>query len=457
MKKIYSIIALFIGCVSQQTSAQANETPELSFASFPKVIKQNSTETIAVNFKATAHPFNQTVLINYAIDNVIISSENVQLNLQKNASQQHKISYDFYLKAKEYTLKVWITDPLITDISKALNTIESSFWVARTTVPQLPLIEEFTSSTCGPCASFNSTFDPFLGSINANENGGQVAAVKYQMNWPPPGDDPSYNSDGNGRKNSYGVGGIPKSYLNGIATSTFDQSVIDAASGESAFMLVPYFYLSGDTVKAFCNAVSYTSMTGSLRLHLALTEDFYAYTGGTTSQNTFHFVTRKMLPNYVGTILNNIHEDTTYTTTRNFKVTYDTVTQNSYNIWSTSAGFTLVAWIQNTSTKEVYQAAFANTPSALSLAEKTNKKSMEVFPNPANERFTIALALAETATVSYTLTDINGKLIQQPVTQELPAGKHLLQTSTQGLLPGIYICSIKANETVFNERIVITE
>ena len=166
---------------------------------------------------------------------------------------------------------------------------------------------------------------------------------------------------------------------------------------------------------------------------------------------------RKMMPSYVGTIISNINEDTIYTINRNYKVTYDTVVTGSNNIWGTSAGFTLVSWIQNASTKEVYQAAFANTPSALNITENASHNSMEVFPNPANEIFTIKLELTEKAAVVYTLNDITGKEVQAPVIQELPAGKHILQTSTQNLLPGIYFCNIKANDTVFTERIVVTK
>jgi hypothetical protein len=322
-------------------------------------------------------------------------------------------------------------------------------------VPQLPLIEEFTSSTCGPCASFNTTFDPFLSSIDANIPGGQAAAVKYQMNWPPPGDDPSFNSDGNSRRNSYGVNSIPLSYLNGVATSTFNQAVIDAASGQSPFNLTPYFYLSGDTIKATCTAESFTNMTEILRLYLALTEDFYTYTGGTTSQTTFKYVMRKMLPNYVGTVLTNINADTTFITNRNYKLTYGNVVPSSFNIWGTSAGFTLVTWIQNTSTKEVFQAAVANTPSAQFLNESSVTSGLQIYPNPAEEFFSLKLELSEPANVSYTLSDLSGKLVQQPVTQQLPAGKHLLQTSTAELRAGIYVCSVKANDQVYTQRVTV--
>ena len=51
------------------------------------------------------------------------------------------------------------------------------------TVPLKPLYEEFTSSTCGPCAFANAILDPLL---MANE--GTHSLIKYQMNWPGSGD-----------------------------------------------------------------------------------------------------------------------------------------------------------------------------------------------------------------------------------------------------------------------------
>jgi hypothetical protein len=395
------------------------------------------------------------VFLHLAIDERMVKTQQLSIDLPVGKSIEISTDLLIHESLQAHQLQLWLDVKEGNNIPKSTSTSKVDFFVARNTVPQLPLIEEFTSSTCGPCASFNTTFDPFLSSIDANIPGGQAAAVKYQMNWPPPGDDPSFNSDGNSRRNSYGVNSIPLSYLNGVATSTFNQAVIDAASGQSPFNLTPYFYLSGDTIKATCTAESFTNITEILRLYLALTEDFYTYTGGTTSQTTFKYVMRKMLPNYVGTVLTNINADTTFITNRNYKLTYGNVVPSSFNIWGTSAGFTLVTWIQNTSTKEVFQAAVANTPSAQFLNESSVTSGLQIYPNPAEEFFSLKLELSEPANVSYTLSDLSGKLVQQPVTQQLPAGKHLLQTSTAELRAGIYVCSVKANDQVYTQRVTV--
>lgn len=457
MKNFHFKLFIAFAFFTSQGVAQNNTELQLSLSNFKKVYKQGANSDISCTITSSSDLADENVMIHYAIDEQLIASQDMHLNIGRNKPQEHHLNYTFDLSATMHHLKIWLSDAGNHNLKYTVNTIDTEFLVGRTTVPQLPLIEEFTSSTCAPCASFNSTFDPFLASINANENGGQVAAVKFQMNWPSPDDDPSYNSDGNGRRTYYAVNSIPKSYLNGVATSTFNQAVIDDASGESAFELTPYFYLSGDTVKVTCTAKSYTTITSSVKMLLALTEDFYTYTGGSTSQTTFHYVMRKMLPTYAGTILGNVHDDTTYTVAKNYKVNYGNVVQNSYNIWGTSAGFTIVAWVQNTATKEVYQAGFANTPSAIGMNEPELETPFEIFPNPANQDFTLKLELKKASHVNYTLCDIHGKLVQDAVSTDLGAGRHILATSTQDLAPGIYVCKLETNEGRFTKKVVVAK
>jgi hypothetical protein len=453
MKKLFALAISF--AASMHLLAANTDELKLQIKSFPRVTKNDTQAGLKFEITTVEKDFKGEVFLHLAIDERMVKTQQLSIDLPVGKSIEISTDLLIHESLQAHQLQLWLDAKEGNNIPKSTSTSKVDFFVARNTVPQLPLIEEFTSSTCGPCASFNTTFDPFLSSIDANIPGGQAAAVKYQMNWPPPGDDPSFNSDGNSRRNSYGVNSIPLSYLNGVATSTFNQAVIDAASGQSPFNLTPYFYLSGDTIKATCTAESFTNMTEILRLYLALTEDFYTYTGGTTSQTTFHYVMRKMLPNYVGTVLTNINADTTFITNRNYKLTYGNVVPSSFNIWGTSAGFTLVTWIQNTSTKEVFQAAVANTPSAQFLNESSVTSGLQIYPNPAEEFFSLKLELNEPANVSYTLSDLSGKLVQQPVKQQLPAGKHLLQTSTADLQAGIYVCSVQANNQIYTQRVTV--
>jgi hypothetical protein len=97
----------------------------------------------------------------------------------------------------------------------------------------------------------------------------------------------------------------------------------------------------------------------------------------------------------------------------------------------------------------------ANTPSAQFLNESSVTSGLQIYPNPAEDFFSLKLELNEPANVSYTLSDLSGKLVQQPVKQQLPAGKHLLQTSTADLQAGIYVCSVQANNQIYTQRVTV--
>ncbi len=49
------------------------------------------------------------------------------------------------------------------------------------------LFEEWTSSTCGPCAANNPVLNAFI-----EAHADTITAVKYHVGWPSPGNDPMY-------------------------------------------------------------------------------------------------------------------------------------------------------------------------------------------------------------------------------------------------------------------------
>ena len=90
----------------------------------------------------------------------------------------------------------------------------------------LPLYEEFTSATCIPCAFFNTDFEPWC-----NDNKTGITLLKYQMNWPTPGD-PYYTPEGGSRRRYYGVISIPDLYVGGTRYPT-DMDAVKGAYATS--------------------------------------------------------------------------------------------------------------------------------------------------------------------------------------------------------------------------------
>ena len=78
---------------------------------------------------------------------------------------------------------------------------------------QLALVEEFTNTSCGPCAGFAPYLDAAL-----RKNSDKCVAIKYHVSFPDPADkfyrcDPQ-NFDA--RRFYYNVNGVPSWYVNGV-------------------------------------------------------------------------------------------------------------------------------------------------------------------------------------------------------------------------------------------------
>ncbi|MFC2150448.1 T9SS type A sorting domain-containing protein [Calditrichota bacterium] len=172
------------------------------------------------------------------------------------------------------------------------------------------LVEDFTSSTCGPCSQTSGVLEEAL---EATED--ICVPIAYHMRWPGPGTDPWYhdNEDDNGypgeggRADAYGVTGIPDYYFNGekyggskTNLNTLVRNIENATEGGSPL----FIEISGQEDEGTMTLnVSVTSDEdiSDVILHTAIVEEFYFYEGGTTDQTDFYDAMVKMVPDYGGT------------------------------------------------------------------------------------------------------------------------------------------------------------
>jgi len=66
------------------------------------------------------------------------------------------------------------------------------------------------------------------------------------------------------------------------------------------------------------------------------------------------------------------------------------------------------------------------------------------YPNPFNPKTTIPIRLPESASISLSIYDIQGRQVDSQRQIEIPAGKHNLQYSALHLPSGIYFYRINA-------------
>ncbi|MBS1495187.1 MAG: T9SS type A sorting domain-containing protein [Bacteroidetes bacterium] len=172
------------------------------------------------------------------------------------------------------------------------------------------LVERFTSSTCGPCASNNPTVDAFMNSLTSS----QIMGLSFHMNWPSPGNDPMYMyniPDNTTRRTYYNVNAIPQLQMDGILTlePNYSNAQLTNAFNTRTALLSPVTIIvrqtdiGTDSMQVLVTVYCETAIaTPSVTMQVAIMEKLIQYPSppGTNGETSFHTVMRRMLPNASG-------------------------------------------------------------------------------------------------------------------------------------------------------------
>lgn len=424
------------------------------------VIAQGST-TIAGTVKN-----NGTVAVNgytleYIMDGGSPVSQNFSGNIAPGATGNFSFTTPWNATVGAHTIALNLSG-VTGDAVAANNSLNGNISVATQSVQRVALIEELTSSTCPPCASLNSTFDPLLESLGVNQDGNNIAAVKYQMNWPSPGTDPSYNPDGLTRRTYYGTTGIPEVWLDGKPMTQGTADEINGAAAIPAFVDIDLNVTrTGMDVSVDATVTSYATWSGTYKLHIAAVEEMYAYPGSTTTQDEFHFAMRKMMPNGSGNSLTSMTSGGTQTVSKSY--TFEETpgvnpTQNSYKLWESLDDVIIVAFVQNNDTKEVLQAAFVNVPDATGIEEhNANVERASVFPNPTTDNATLRLDLRAADRGTVEVIDVRGSRVMSIQLDELNAGVNDIRLNTSDLSTGLYTVNLNLESGRVSRRLTVSK
>jgi hypothetical protein len=336
------------------------------------------------------------------------------------------------------------------DQNTANDNVSGTVNVATQLVSHLPLLEGFTSSTCAPCASFYTSFDPILAANapNAANNPG-IANVKYQMNWPSPGNDPSYNADALARRTYYDVSGIPNNFYDGVEAASNTQSEIDFYKAKSSPVKIQCSYTpeASGKVTVNVNVTPYitNSSTTANKLFIAIMEKQYDYSASTTSQDVFKHVMRKMLPDGNGIALPGLVAGTEQTFTRDYTfasaLAPATPAQNSFDLWTNVNNLEVVAFVQNVTTGEVYQAAVATLIDISGLNENNLNANINLFPNPVANDLMIALDVKNTQMTNIEIVNTLGQTIHSS-NQGMISGSKVVRLDMSNFANGIYFAKV---------------
>ena len=248
---------------------------------------------------------------------------------------------------------------LIAILSFSTNTVQADS-------PRMVVIEQFTNTSCGPCASANPAFHDYM-----EANFDMIIPLVYHWYYPSQ-NDPMYQFDvtmNTERAKVYNVGGVPAAvvagnYLQSGNSTTHPNTImsnkatmIDPIGAETSPLdITVTMTQDGVNCTADINVKSSADLGGK-KLHVVVIENYmltseFSNPGVVTNgEADFKWVPRMMLPTYNGsdiTVAAGMDEDFTF----NFEQKSPIKDGNFY----------VVAFVQDMTTREVYQGASSPMP-----------------------------------------------------------------------------------------------
>jgi hypothetical protein len=388
--------------------------------------------------------------LNYKINSGTTNTTTVSsINIAPGASYSYTCTQPWAATPGNYTVTTWISavNGATPDPCPANDTLTKAVAVATQSTTRLPLYEEFSSSTCSPCASFSSsTFVPF-----ETAHGTEFSLVKYQMNWPAetgfPNGDPYYTTEGGTRRTYYGVNGVPDLFIDGANSTMTSGGMVSELAAEAAkstfFVITTAPTYTGTTATIPITINPY--ITGSFKVYAVVVEKTTTGNVGTNGETSWSHVMMKMLPNGSGTVVS-FTAGTPYTHT----YTQDLSTTHVEQMSDLQA----VVFVQENTTKEVFQSA--NADILLTGIEEINSfGSLSVYPNPVSDFSNINLNLNSSVNVSYKVYNLLGDVVYSEDAGILASGNHSLGFNVKNLTSGMYFISLQIGDKKITRKITV--
>ncbi len=336
--------------------------------------------------------------------------ENV--NLLSGESYDFTCSDTFNYPVGTYDLQVWISSINGQEDQNPQNdTLSKTLHMASYATARKPMFEEFTSSTCAPCASFNSSFVPWC-----DDHADEITLVKYQMNWPGSGD-AYYTEEGGIRREYYGVSYVPDLMGNGkrIATNLgavntfFNDAVVLPAFADFAAS----HSIEGTEITVNVNMIPFADYS-DFRLFIVVFENTTTGNVGSNGETSFQHVMMKMIPDAYGTTLNlNDREPFSYTQTVDLANTH-------VEEWD---DLNVAIILQEYSSREIFQSAYSvedaeyNTEARLSDLQVNGETLSDFDPDVFTYNVELPEGTTEIPEVTATPMDENATVIVIPATE----------------------------------------
>ena len=390
---------------------------------------------VAGTFKNFGTATINSIDVNWQVDNGTIHTQTLSgLSVAPNGTYNFTHQDTWSPSAGLYSVKVWVSNVNGgTDNDSSNDQIIKNISVASGTTTRLPLYEEFSSSTCGPCATFNGNFyNPFH-----DANASNYASIAYRVNWPGTGD-PYYTAEVGTRVAYYGISGAPTLLVDANDGTNFDSAALssdltEALAKPSYFAISATKTLTGSDINLDINTTPYLS--GTYRLFAAVVEKHTYNNVASNGETEFRDVFMKMIPDASGTSIN-------------FTNDVPVNTQLSANLdglfIEEMSDLEVVIFIQDYAGKTVMQSTYATE--SLSTNHPSLADSVKLYPNPSNG----IVRIKTDVDTDIVILDMTGK--------EVYKVKNAVNDQTinlTSLQKGVYVAKINNVNGELNQKIVI--
>jgi len=314
---------------------------------------------------------------------------------------------------------------------------------------RIVLIEEYSASTCPPCATFNTNyFVPFLKNTTYQ---GKYTCVNFRANWPGAGD-PYYTAESGICIKFYpevSDSGVPQCYFDAKPITGWSASVLvsglnSAAAKAAKAAITAQHTISGTTaasgkVKVLATITPTQTIAGA-NLYIAVCEKLTTKNASTNGEKEFHHVMMKMVPNASGRAL---------TLTANTAVTIKDSANLSGTHIEEMTDLEVIVWAQITSSKEVLQSALSvegSVPVAEIPSVASNKN---ILVHQDLDGKNIMIYNADNSIIQ--IQDISGKCIEQ-----MKSAAEVFNHSIAHLARGCYLLRVTKGNVRYSKMILVT-
>ena len=402
--------------------------------------------------------------INYSIDGgatVTMPLNNLNFSTGDIYSFNHSTSWN-PSSSGNYNVEIWASNLNgSNDMDPANDTVNKDIIVSSSLAQRRPMMESFTSSTCGPCVAGNTNIESVLSNYVDN----QYSILKYQMSWPGAGD-PYYTDEGGDRRVYYNVNSVPNLVLDGNtwqgnSSSLTTQLVDDAISTPSFINISSYYSIGGQTID-FTVDIEPLADFSNLTLYAAIFEYVTGNNFGTNGETYFNYVMKKMVPGSSGSSIaslqegNQTTENFSYTFQGNYILPLDASNPVNHTTEHTVEDFNnlgVIVWIQDDISKEILQSTTASLVNNIdeNLVVSNNFK---IFPNPASEIATIVYQGFDEKNLEFKVINMIGEVVLSKSFIS-PSNSGYYNLNISHLSNGIYNIIVSSNESITSKQIQV--